>query len=107
VATQPVTGVESIEIETVLNAPSQRQLSVAIAAVTLKNRTNLNTWKSNIPATNQWQIDAHFEPPATQVPGSKKWQFPVRWKIGPMATAGTVPIAVDDLTVSCVAVFLP
>lgn len=107
VVTQPVTGVENVEIETALVASSQRQFTVALAAVTFKNKTHLTTWNNAIPPNNEWLIDVHFEAPATQVPGTKKWNFPVRWNIGPMSSSATVPVAVQQFTVSCIAVFLP
>ena len=107
VAVQPVTGVEEIEIETVLNAPSDKQFIVSVAAIKTLNDTERGTWLTNTPNNETWIVDVHFEPPAVLVAGTKTWKFPVRWTVSPMATAGTVPILVKELTVSCIAVFQP
>ncbi len=103
---QPVSGIENVEIETILDNPTERQLSVSIAGVTGRGFTDLATWMGAIPAAEPWQLDVHFEAPATLV-GTKKWRFPVRWTIGPMSTAALVPLASISIRLNCVAVFVP
>lgn len=104
--TQPVEGFENVEFETILENPSEKHLTVALAGTTRRNVTDLVTWVGAIPADQPWQIDVRPEGAATLV-GPKKWRFPVKWTIGPMSTDPLVPLSKTKIRISCVAVFLP
>ena len=104
--TQPVTDVEPVEIETALDNPTKRAMTVSIAGWTRPNMTNLGDWVTGAPFAEPLQIDVHFEEPSTLV-GTRKWRFPVRWTIGPMSTAALAPLSMISVRLSCVAVFFP